>query len=241
MNYIDIHSHLIFNVDDGSKSLEESIKYLKEIKKIGMNKVICTPHMKTGRKEKALKIVENFKILREEAKKLGIDLYLGNEIMYSDNIVDLLKRKKITSLNRTKYILLEFKRSESRNIDTLIYNLEEIMESGYKIILAHPELYVNLRNIENMKKLKEIGVLLQLDATSILKRRTNRKIYKFASKLLDYKLIDFVASDSHCTKKRDFYSMKKAYKKIYKKYKEYADIIFYENQLEIVGDKIEKK
>ncbi len=237
MKYIDIHSHIVFDVDDGSKSLEQSIKYLKEIKKIGMNKVVCTPHMKHGKKEKALKIVKNFKILREEANKLNIKLYLGNEIMYSDQIVDLLKHKKITTLNNSNYVLVEFKRNENMDIDTVLDSLEELIENGYNVILAHPELYHNYRNIEYIKKIKELGVMLQLDATSILRRRTNREIYKFSKKLLKERLIDIVASDSHCTKKRDFLSMKKAYKKIKNKYgKTYANIIFYENQSEIVGD-----
>lgn len=237
MKYIDIHSHIVFGVDDGSKNLEQSIKYLKEIKKIGMNKVVCTPHMRHGKKEKALKIIKNFKVLREEANKLGIKLYLGNEIMYSDQTIDLLKHKKITSLNNSNYILVEFKRNENMDIDTVLDCLEELIEEGYCVILAHPELYHNYRNIEYMKRIKELGVLLQLDSTSILKRRTSREIYKFSKKLLHERLIDIVASDSHCTKKRDFLSMKKAYKKIKRKYgKTYTNIIFYENPLEVVGD-----
>ena len=232
---IDIHSHIIFNVDDGSKSLEQSIKYLKQIKKIGMEKVICTPHMKYGKKEKAIKIVNNFKMLREEAKKLDIDLYLGNEIMYSTNTIDLLKTKKITTLNKTKYILVEFKRNETMNIEQLLDNLESLIEEGYKVILAHPEVYVNYRNIENMKRIKEIGVLLQMDATSVLISKSSIKTRKFAKKMLSERLIDFVASDSHCTKKRDFLSMKTAYKKIKRKYtKDYADVIFNNNSLELM-------
>lgn len=234
---IDIHSHLIFDVDDGSKSFEESIKYLKEIKEINLDKVICTPHMKKGRREKALKIIENFKILREEAKKLGIILYLGNEIMYTPETVSLLKAKKITTLNRSKYVLIEFKRNESRNIDSIVSDLEELIEEGYVVILAHPECYENYRSIKNLEKLKEVGVLFQMDATSILKG-SKRKIRKISKKLLDLKLIDFVASDSHCTKKRNFKTIPKAYKKISKKYgSEYANIIFYENQLKIIDNK----
>lgn len=233
--YIDIHSHLIFDVDDGSKSLENSIKYLKEIKKINLSNVICTPHMYHGRREKALKIIENFKILREEANKLGINLYLGNEILYNEKTLELLKTKKLTTLNRSNYVLLEFKRNENMDIDVLINSLEEFIEAGYKVILAHPELYINYRNINYIRRIKEIGVMLQMDATSILKNKTNSKVYKFSKRLLKERLIDIVASDSHCTKKRDFLSLKKAYKKIYKKDKEYANIIFYENPLKIIN------
>lgn len=232
--YIDIHSHLIFDVDDGSKSLEQSIKYLKEIKKMNLNKVICTPHMYYGRREKILKIVENFKILREEARKLGIELYLGNEILYNEKTLELLQNKKLTTLNKSDYLLIEFKRSESMDIDSLIDSLEEFIEAGYKVVLAHPELYINYRSISYMKRIKEIGVMLQIDATSILRSKTNSKVYKFAKSLLKEKLVDIVASDSHCTKERNFSSLKDAYKQIYKKDKNYANIIFYENPLKII-------
>lgn len=233
---IDIHSHIIFSVDDGSKSLEQSIQYLKEAKKIGVNKVVCTPHISHDNKEKALKIVKNFKELKEEAKKYNIDLYLGNEIMIKDNTIDLLKNKKLTTLNNSKYVLVELKRSENRSFDNVVSILTDFVDQGYFPILAHPEFYVNYRNINNYRKLKENGILLQIDSTSLLFTRSSRKTRKFAKKLLHERLVDFVATDSHCTKKRDYLSLKKAYKKVKKMDKKYADIIFNENQLEIVGE-----
>ena len=233
---IDIHSHIIFSVDDGSKSLEQSIQYLKEAKKIGVNKVVCTPHISHDNKEKALKIVKNFKELKEEAKKYNIDLYLGNEIMIKDNTIDLLKNKKLTTLNNSKYVLVELKRSENRNFDNVVSILTDFVDQGYFPILAHSEFYVIYRIINNYRKLKENGILLQIDSTSLLFTRSSRKTRKFAKKLLHERLVDFVATDSHCTKKRDYLSLKKAYEKVKKMDKKYADIIFNENQLEIVGE-----
>lgn len=236
---VDIHSHIIFDVDDGSKSLNQSIKYLDQLKKIGLNRVICTPHSKGGSIDKIVKINENYKTLAKEAKKRNIELYLGNEIMYSDKMIRLLERNRLRTLNESNYILLEFKRSERMEIDHIIDILELLKENGYKVILAHPELYVNYRNIENMYRIKDTGTLLQLDATSILRNKTNKKTYKFSKKLLDEKLIDIVASDSHCTKKRSYLSFKKAYKRIKRKYgKSYADILFKHNPNLLVGGKI---
>lgn len=71
---------------------------------------------KTGNRERALKIVNHFKVLREEAKKLEIDLYLGNEIMYSNETVDLLNHKKITTINHSKYVLVELKETNLWNL-----------------------------------------------------------------------------------------------------------------------------
>lgn len=233
---IDIHSHVLFDVDDGSKSLEQSIKYLKEAKKIGVNKVVCTPHMSRDNKEKALKIVNNFKVLKNEANKIGVELYLGNEVMYKDDTLRLLKNRKITTLNNSKYLLIEFKRSENRNFDNIINILNDFLDNGYIPILAHPELYINYRNIDNYRKLKESGVLLQLDGTSIVFSKSSFKTRRFAKKLIKERLIDFIASDTHCTKKRDYKSLKSAYNKIKKIDKNYANIIFGENQLDVVGE-----
>ncbi len=232
---IDIHTHLLFDVDDGSKSLEQSIQYLKEIKKIGMNKVVCTPHIKFGTREKALKIVNNFKILREEAKKYDIELFLGNEIMYSNETVELLNHKKITTIQHSKYVLVEFKRNENMAFDQVLSFLEGLVENGYYPILAHPELYIYYRDIDKMKKIKETGTMLQIDATSLFQKTSNHKIKKFTKKLFSERLVDIVASDSHCTKQRNFKIFKKAYLYSKRKYgKTYTKIIFYENPFEIL-------
>lgn len=226
--YIDIHCHIINNVDDGSNSLEQSLRELIIAKKMGMKNIICTSHICYGKDNKLSKIENNYNILKEYSKILGVNLYLGNEILYNNDIIELLKSKKIKSLNDSKYILIEFKRNENMNFEQLLNCLEELLDHGYKVILAHPELYLNYNKIEYMKKLKEEGILLQLDASSIL--RKNKRIYKFSKKLLKNNLIDFVASDNHCNSKRNYYVFKKAYKKIKRKYKkDYVNKIFYEN------------
>ena len=136
---IDIHTHLLFAVDDGSRSLQESLKYLNQVKKIGMKDVVVTPHAKNG--NNLDKIYENFNVLKKHASKMGINLYLGNEIMYTASMLDYLNDKKILSLNNTKYILVEFKRYEDMPFESIITIFENIISKGYKPILCHPELY----------------------------------------------------------------------------------------------------
>lgn len=233
---IDIHSHVLFSVDDGSKNLEQSLKYLQEAKKMGVNKVVCTPHMSHGRDEKIDLIVKNFKLLRKGAAKLGIELFLGNEILIKDKTVKLLKERKIIGLKDTKYVLVEFKRNENKPFDDILVSLTDIADHGFIPILAHPEFYSKYRNIKYIKLLKDNGILIQVDGTSLLKTRCSFKTYSFCKKLIKERLVDFVASDCHCTKKRDYKSLKKAYIKVRRMDKKYADIIFKENQLEIVGE-----
>jgi len=229
---IDIHTHLLFAVDDGSRSLQESLKYLNQVKKIGMKDVVVTPHAKNG--NNLDKIYENFNALKNHASKMGINLYLGNEIMYTASMLDYLNDKKILSLNNTKYILVEFKRYEDMPFESIITIFENIISKGYKPILCHPELYINYMDISYVKKLKELGVLMQIDSTSILKR-SGLKVYHYTKKLLKDYLVDVVASDTHCTKKRDILSLSKAYKKIAKMDIEYADIIFHTNPKIIIN------
>jgi protein-tyrosine phosphatase len=190
--------------------------------------------MRHENNERAIKCVKNFKILREEAEKRNIELYLGNEILYSDETLELLKSKKIIALNKSKYLLIEFKRNENRSIDDIIEILETFIDHGYKPILAHPELYINYRNIKYVRRLKEAGIMLQMDGTSIVRGKAPYKLRKYSKKLLKERLIDVIASDTHCTKERDYKSLKKAYKIVSRIDKKYAKIIFYQNQLDIL-------
>ncbi|MDD3453054.1 MAG: hypothetical protein PHN42_02090 [Bacilli bacterium] len=235
---VDIHNHIIFDIDDGAKTLTDSLKALKEIQSINIDKLICTPHFSKTDKDKISKIKENYIILRKEAKKMDIDLYLGTEILLTSSTAKLLEQKKLRTLNGGRYILVELKRSENTTIDSILIMLEDIVDLGYIPVLAHPELYVNYRKMDYIKRIKELGVLLQLDASSIIKNKTKRRIYKFSKKLLKNRLIDVVASDSHCNTKRNFINLDKAYKIISKKYdQEYADIIFKTNPNIILNEK----
>src|SRR5574344_715772 len=236
MKYIDIHSHILYDVDDGSKDLETSIKYLNELKEMGMNKVVCTPHVRHGDDTKRERILANFEILKKEAYKLGINLYLGNEIMYSSKVIELLKSGKMKTINNSKYVLVEFKRYENMDEENVVSFLESLLEEGYTPILAHVELYRHYRNIKLIDRIRDLGVIVQVDSTSILPNLAPIEVYLYTYKLLNNRLVDVVSSDSHCTTKRNFKSMEKAYKIVKRKYGNYADIIFHDNPLEIVGE-----
>lgn len=226
-SFVDIHSHILFDVDDGSSNIDQSIFYLKQAKKIGIKSIICTPHFKDVDINKIKKIKKNYLILKNEARKLDIDLYLGIEIMLTEETFTHFKNKKMKSLADSKYVLLEVKRNEKMDVEDLIYYIEEIKELGYIPILAHPELYKYYRNINKIKRIKESGILLQLDSTSLFKKTSSKNIYKFSISLIKNNLIDFVASDTHCIKERSYKSYKKGYKRIKRKFGiYYADQLF---------------
>ena len=104
---IDVHSHILFGIDDGSKSIDESISIIKNYNEIGIKNIIATPHYinnssYVSSRENNLKILD---ILKKELIKNNIDtnLYLGNEIYIDEDISDLVKNNIISPLNNTNY------------------------------------------------------------------------------------------------------------------------------------------
>ena len=138
---LDIHSHLIFDVDDGSRSLEESINILSMMHEAGVTDMILTPHFIIDSKYMSSRDNNIYKlnILRDELKKRNIDmnLYLGNEIFMDNKVFDYLKENLISPLNDTNYILVELPMSGIyEGYQDILYSL---IHKGYKVILAHPE------------------------------------------------------------------------------------------------------
>ena len=136
---IDIHSHLIPKVDDGSQSLEESLSLLKQAEQDGITELITTPHfMKNGEfRTKALELVQRFSELKQ-AYKGPIKLHLGNELYIHPDLPELLEKDEILTLAESDYILVEFPfRDYKDEYDEILYELA----LRYRIIIAHPERY----------------------------------------------------------------------------------------------------
>lgn len=193
---IDIHSHLIYNVDDGSKSIEETVLMLEEAKCAGFTDVVLTPHyMKNYYTEPCNKIRDKISALYEDSKKIGINLYQGNEIYATSDIVDLIKNNEAMSLNKSKYVLFELPMQEFPiNLDEIIYIL---LENSYIPIIAHPERYRYVQENPNLLvDYIEKGILFQANYGSIIGVYGN-KIKETVQKLLTHNMIHFLGSDNH--------------------------------------------
>ncbi len=108
---IDIHSHILPNVDDGAKDIEESLAMARIYLDNKINKVIATPHYIDGfencSKDKNIIALEKLKeALYKEG--LNLDVYIGNEIYTSMDIVTLLDEERVATLNNSRYVLIEF-------------------------------------------------------------------------------------------------------------------------------------
>ena len=195
----DIHSHLLYGIDDGSKSIEESISLLKEMEYAGTTDLILTPHYVNHSKydcdNKSKE--ELLKELKKKAKEenININLYLGNEVFFSNHFLELLKDKKIRTLNNSKYLLFEFPMSNVYNNSLEIIN--ELVSKGYVPVLAHPErYYVFQKNPDSLEVYLQAGVLMQGNLTSLFGKygHTPKKLLKY---YLKKGWITFLGSDTH--------------------------------------------
>lgn len=200
---IDIHSHILPNIDDGAKDIEESIEMAKLYLENGIQKVIATPHYIEGYENSPKKdniiILDRFReILRKEG--LELEVYLGNEIYITMNIFIFLKEKRVATLNNSSYILLEFPMLNMPIfVEGLIYNL---LLKGYVPIIAHPER--NKKIIDNPNILYNLinkGALAQLNLPSLV-GRYGHEIKTTGEILLKHNMIHFVSTDAHSKHKR---------------------------------------
>lgn len=238
---IDIHSHLLFGVDDGSRTLEESFHVIKKLSEVGYTDIILTPHYindstYVSTREENLDVLKRLKVglIRNN---VNVNLYLGNEIYIDSEIANLLKNNIISSLNDTKYLLIELPMSGENEIYYDIFL--DLINMGYKVILAHPERYISFqKDFNKIYELKELGVLLQSNVGSVL-GDYGRGAKKTIKRLLKENLITFMGTDIHHNKEEYTFVLKA--KKKMGKYLTQKQInnIFENNAKVLLNDKIE--
>ena len=201
---VDIHCHALSNVDDGAAD-EETMKSMLDTAYNDGIRVICfTPHFKIYEFRDS-EDIENYNILINKSYELArsyvnekyadMTLFLGNEIMYHDEMLDSLKSTACRSLNNGSYILVEFQPTvTSFDIENAVIR---ILRKGYIPIIAHIERYSALiKKPELVYELRNMGALTQVNATGILKFKFG-KIARFLKTVLKKKQVDIVASDAH--------------------------------------------
>lgn len=196
---IDIHSHIIQEIDDGSTSIEESLAILKKLKKLGFSAVIATPHYMQGSTyaaENATKI-DKISVLYEEIEKqkLGIKIYLGNEVFIFDELEEAIQKEKVSTMNDSRYILIELPFGiYPVHLDHYIFTL---IDHGYVPIIAHPERYSYFqKDPSKIYSLVEQGALFQCNYSSLLGKYGTHAKETFLY-LLEHNLIHFLATDLH--------------------------------------------
>ncbi len=231
---IDIHSHILYGIDDGAKNIDDSVSLINSAIKNNVKKIILTPHY----------IVESNSITPNKTKKeilnkikkqvsSEVELYLGNEIYMDDDIASLIDANKIMPLANSKYLLIELPiYNEYPNLENKLFSLRNL---GYKIIIAHPERYYYFKNdFSKLLKLCKQGIYFQGNYMSLydIYGKSTKKLFL---KILKHHCYSFMASDIHMPSQKYYDKISDAKAKIAKiTNKSYCDDIFYNNADKII-------
>lgn len=233
--FVDIHCHILPGVDDGSQSPEETKAMLEKAWDEGIQIMVATPHYHKQRGKNDIDLIKKQLLLtRKLAKEVHpkMQICLGMEIYYGEDVPELLKTGKAVSIRKSRYILVEF--SPGDDFQYILNAVRKLQMSGHTVIIAHIERYNCLReDISNVEYLREMGAYLQVNAGSIT-GSYDRSVKKFLREVLKAHLVQLVGTDAHGPEKRSP-KMQEAYKEVVKRCgEEYADQIFGQNAKKVL-------
>ncbi|MDW7693816.1 CpsB/CapC family capsule biosynthesis tyrosine phosphatase [Flammeovirgaceae bacterium SG7u.111] len=206
---VDMHSHLLPGIDDGSKNIPQTLEMIRQMIDMGYEKLIMTPHIISDSYKNTPEIIlEKLDRVKEkvEQQKLNIELEAAAEYYLDEAFIKMLENNDKLLTFGGNYLLFETAFiNRSSQFDHAIFLMQSL---GYQPVFAHPERYIYLYDsYEEFAKLKERGVMLQVNINSLAGyySKTAREV---AEKLIDDGLISFLGSDCHS--KRHFPHMEKA-------------------------------
>ena len=217
----DIHSHIIYHIDDGSHDLEESLELIRQDVEQGAHAIIATPHYyvqyptdpariraKLAAIEEALGIGEQTaaqptpSISEANASALDVRLYAGNEVLWFDSMTERLQSGEILTLADSHYTLIEFYPEES--YQTILRAIRKVRNAGYRPIIAHAERFKAMQE-HGLAEVRDLGAYVQL-STEPLSHKGLSGLFdretKFIQKALRNQEADFLGTDMHRTERR---------------------------------------
>lgn len=234
---IDIHSHILPGLDDGSSDMRESIHMLRLAAKQGITQVVATPHYSHSFQNTSPDQIRRLcREVQETARRqmnTEILIWPGQEIMYDGDMLNLLAKRSILTIADSRYVLTEFLPSAPYSY---IYSaMREISLEGYIPILAHAERYIYLCEKDRVDEIKSQGACIQVNF-----RRIGGKWYdsttRWCREMLRSQRIDFLGTDMHNIKERR--PETGAALEWMKKHldREYLSKILYRNQQKVLAD-----
>ncbi|WP_414838628.1 tyrosine-protein phosphatase [Carnobacterium sp. TMP28] len=216
---IDLHCHILPGIDDGAKTLEDSIAMARLAVAEGITHVLATPHYKNGRwtNEKEA-IVQAVKLVQKELDDRGIPLTLfaGQEVRIVGELMQDIAEGRIQFIDEdNQYLMIEFPTATvPAYTDSLFFNLQK---TGVTPIIVHPERnHALLKDPDILLNLIQKGALAQVTAGSYV-GTFGKKIQQFSKELIAANLVHLIASDAHNVATRSFH-MKDAYQKLEKEF-----------------------
>tara|TARA_Y100001968_G_C19301120_1_gene689083 strand:+ start:64 stop:792 length:729 start_codon:yes stop_codon:yes gene_type:complete len=192
--FVDIHSHILPGIDDGAKNVEESLKLISEMKKLGFSKIIGTPHTYRGMYENTNETIKNsYKLLSKNLPK-NINVSYASEYMLDVSLIEKAMNRSLLCIKKN-YVLIEMGfLFEPINLYEIIF---KISLNGYIPVLAHPERYLFLHDDFNKyHKLKNLNCKFQINFLSVI-GGYGKKVLNITDKLLKNNLVDFSGTDIH--------------------------------------------
>ncbi len=189
---IDLHCHLLPAVDDGSRSVEQSVAVLREMARHGVRSVCLTPHQLASQLNRGLPTAHDgaFEALRAEAPETP-SLSRGLEVMLDGPLDAAVGRERRGTLGGSRYILVEFPRMVSRG--AVLKALADVVAIGLIPLVAHPERY-SCCTPETVRAWRDLGARMQIDATTLVSSRPRGGR---ARELVTWGLGDIIAADNH--------------------------------------------
>lgn len=197
---IDIHTHILPGIDDGSPSLDDSLNMADIAASSGVDTIIMTPHCNIPDyydNYYSLELMHAFSDFKKalEQFRIPVQVLPGMEIFATPDISSLIQEKKVIGLNFSQYILVEFNFGE--NAEWMSNRLQEIIKIGRIPIVAHPERYDCIsEQPEITVSWIQMGCLLQCNKGSFL-GSFGRRVEETSHHLLNHRLVSFIASDTH--------------------------------------------
>lgn len=240
--YFDIHSHILFGVDDGPKDKETSLQMIDIAYKDGIRVIMATPHYHPEKCMMEYQVILNkFNEFKEVVKGIHPDmtLYLGREIYYTSDVLEILEGGERLTMHGGKYMLVEY--SPMADFNYIKTSINNIMHSGLIPLIAHVERYMCLiEDTDRIEELREMGAAIQVNAASIM-GTAGKEIKKIAKSLLRDQMVDVVATDAHSAGTRSP-KLEKCVSYMVRKYGlEYTeDLLIYNPQRIIEGKYLEE-
>jgi protein-tyrosine phosphatase len=196
---IDLHSHILPELDDGAQNLQQSLEMARIAIQSGVTTMVATPHCIDGQAEDVRSML---KLMRSVLRENGLRLQLcsGMEIFGTRDTARLLREGKLLTLNRSQYPLIEFNFHSDGYWETQI--LSDVIQAGYRPVVAHPERYSFIQHSpELLNRWVQMGCLLQINKGSLLGRFGSTS-QSLSLELVDRGFATVVASDAHSTHSR---------------------------------------
>lgn len=217
---IDIHTHILPGCDDGSPDMETSMKKIRKMADAGIDGIVLTPHFIRNQYHNTSNVITGkFKKLKSQLKKENIllNIYQAAEVYLDSNIKKDIESEKLVIAD-TNYVLVETNLTDfPSDFFDILY---ELVKSGYRPILAHPERYADIINDpSSAEDLVHRDIYLQLNAGSLI-GHYGRSVKNTAWYLLEMGFTHFLASDDHC--KSEDYSLPAAMDEIRKQIDDYT-------------------